>query len=82
MPKYKKSFNSTYLLRKLYVKNSLKSQNRTEIHKNVQRVVCMSRHRGLKLDGTIGQGAMGNSLKRERVSKSFLAHIGKNKIKF
>ena len=39
-------------------------------------------HRGLKLDGTIGQGEICNSLKSEKFSKSFLSHIGKNKIKF
>ena len=40
------------------------------------------RHRGLKLDGAIGQGEICNSLKSEKFSKSFLFHIGKNKIKF
>ena len=39
-------------------------------------------HRGLKLDGAIGQGKICNSLKSEKFSKSFLSHIGKNKIKF
>jgi hypothetical protein len=39
-------------------------------------------HRGLKLDGAIGQGKIYNSLKSEKFSKSFLSHIGKNKIKF
>ena len=39
-------------------------------------------HRGLKLDGAIGQGKICNSLKTEKFSKSFLSHIGKNKIKF
>jgi len=39
-------------------------------------------HRGLKLDGAIGQGEICNSLKSENFSKSFLFHIGKNKIKF
>ena len=39
-------------------------------------------HRGLKLDGAIGQGEICNSLKSENFSKSFLSHIGKNKIKF
>ena len=39
-------------------------------------------HRGLKLDGAIGQGEICNSLKSEKISKSFLSHIGKNKIKF
>ena len=38
-------------------------------------------HRGLKLDGAIGQGEICNSLKSEKFSKSFLSHIGKNKIK-
>jgi len=38
-------------------------------------------HRGLKLDGAIGQGEIFNSLKSEKFSKSFLSHIGKNKIK-
>ena len=38
-------------------------------------------HRGLKLDGAIGQGEISNSLKSENFSKSFLPHIGKNKIK-
>jgi hypothetical protein len=42
----------------------------------------MSLHRGLKLDGAIGQGKICNSLKSENFSKSFLSHIGKNKIKF
>ena len=37
-------------------------------------------HRGLKLDGAIGQGEICNSLKIENFSKSFLSHIGKNKI--
>ena len=39
-------------------------------------------HRGLKLDGAIGQVETCNSLKTENFSKSFLSHIGKNKIKF
>ena len=39
-------------------------------------------HRGLKLDGAIGQGKICNSLKTENFSKSFLSHIGKNKIEF
>ena len=39
-------------------------------------------HRGLKLDGAIGQRKICNSLKSEKISKSFLSHIGKNKIKF
>ena len=39
-------------------------------------------HRGLKLDGAIGQGKICNSLKTEIFSKSFLSHIGKNKINF
>ena len=39
-------------------------------------------HRGLKLDGAIGQGKICNSLKSEKFSKSFRSHIGKNKIKF
>ena len=39
-------------------------------------------HRGLKLDGALGQGEICNSLKIEKFSKSFLSHIGKNKIKF
>ena len=39
-------------------------------------------HRRLKLDGDIGQGEICNSLKSEKFSKSFLYHIGKNKIKF
>ena len=43
------------------------------------RGVC---HRGLRLDGAIGQGEICNSLKSEKFSKSFLSHIGKNKIKF
>ena len=41
-----------------------------------------SSHRGLKLDGAIGQGEICNSLKSENFSKSFLSHIGKNKKKF
>ena len=36
-------------------------------------------HRGLKLDGAIGQGEICNSLISEKFSKSFLFHIGKNK---
>ena len=40
------------------------------------------RHRGLKLDGAIGQGEICKSLKSENFSKSFLSHIGKNKIRF
>ena len=32
-------------------------------------------HRGLKLDGAIGQGEICNSLKSENFSKSFLSHI-------
>ena len=39
-------------------------------------------HRGLKLDGAIGQGEICNFLKGEKFSKSFLSHIGKNKMKF
>ena len=39
-------------------------------------------HRGLKLDGAIGQGKICNSLKTEEFAKSFLSHIGKNRIKF
>jgi hypothetical protein len=39
-------------------------------------------HRGLELDGAIGQGKICNSLKSEKISKSFLSHIGNNKIKF
>ena len=39
-------------------------------------------HRGLKLDGAIGQGEICNSLKSEKNLKSFLSNIGKNKIKF
>ena len=39
-------------------------------------------HRGLKIDGAIGQGEICNSLKSENFSKSFLSHIGKNKVKF
>ena len=39
-------------------------------------------HRGLKLDGAIGQGEICYSLKSEKFSKSFLSHIGKNKINF
>ena len=39
-------------------------------------------HRGLKLDGAIGQGEICNSLKSEFFSKSFLSHMEKNKIKF
>ena len=31
-------------------------------------------HRGLKLDGAIGQGEICNSLKSEKFSKSFLSH--------
>ena len=38
-----------------------------------------STHRGLKLDGAIGQGEICNSLKSENFSKSFLSHIGKKK---
>jgi hypothetical protein len=34
-------------------------------------------HRGLKLDGAIGQWKICNSLKSEKFSKSFLSHIGK-----
>ena len=43
---------------------------------------AMVSHRGLKLDGAIGQGEICNSLRSENFSKSFLSHIGKNKIKF
>ena len=39
-------------------------------------------HRGLELDGAIGQGEICNSLKSEKFSKSFLSLIGKNKVKF
>ena len=35
-------------------------------------------HRGLRLDGAIGQGEICNSLKSEKFSKSFLSHFGKN----
>ena len=45
-------------------------------------VLVRSMHRGLKLDGAIGQGEICNSLKSEKFSKSLLSHIGKNKIKF
>jgi hypothetical protein len=45
-------------------------------------VMSASNHRGLKLDGAIGQGEICNSLKSENFSKSFLSHIGKNRIKF
>ena len=45
-------------------------------------LICYLNHRGLKLDGAIGQGKICNSLKSEKFSKSFLSHIGKNKIKF
>ena len=38
-------------------------------------------HRGLKFDGAIGQGKIFNSLKSEKFPKSFLSHIGKNKMK-
>ena len=40
------------------------------------------KHRGLKSDGATGQGEICNSLKSENFSKSFLSHIGKDKIKF
>ena len=50
-------------------------------HRDVQ-TICELSHRGLKLDGAIGQGEICNSLKSEKFSKSFLSHIGKNKIKF
>ena len=40
------------------------------------------RHRGLKLDGAIGQGEICKSLTSEKFSTSFLSHIGKNKKKF
>ena len=39
-------------------------------------------HRGLKLDGAIGQGEIYNSLKSEKFSKSFQSRIGKDKMKF
>ena len=39
-------------------------------------------HRGLKLDGAIGQGEICNSLKSEKFSKSFPSHIGKIKQNF
>ena len=38
-------------------------------------------HRGLELDGAIGQGEICNSLKSEKFSKSFLSQIVKNKLK-
>ena len=41
--------------------------------------ICMLIHRGLKLDGAIGQGEICNFLKSEIFSKCFLLHIGKNK---
>ena len=47
-----------------------------------QKNSAMANHRGLKLDGAMGQGKIFNSLKIEKFSKSFLSHIGKNKIKF
>ena len=43
--------------------------------------ICLLNHRGLKLGGAIGQGEICNSLKSEDFSKSFLSHVGKNKIK-
>ena len=46
------------------------------------KILSEIKHRGLKLDGAIGQGKICNSLKSEKFSKSFLSHIGKNKIKF
>ena len=45
-------------------------------------LISMFTHRGLKLDGAIGQGEICNSLKSENFSKSFPSHIGKNEIKF
>ena len=45
-------------------------------------LACKLIHKGLKLDGAIGQGEICNSLKSEKFSKSLLSHIGKNKIKF
>ena len=38
-------------------------------------------HRELKLDGAKGQGEICNYLKNENFSKTFLSHIGKNKLK-
>ena len=49
---------------------------------NLCMMLHQSSHRGLKLDGAIGQGKICNSLKSENFSKFFLSHIGKNKIKF
>ena len=52
-----------------------------QTNRNIPRVY-EPRHRGLKLDGAIGQGEICNSLKIENFSKSFQSNIGKNKIKF
>ena len=53
-----------------------------KIGREIKKGVDGISHRGLKLDGTIGQGEICNSLKSEKFSKSLLSHIGKNKIKF
>ena len=50
----------------------------------IPHLVCMRiegklDHRGLKLDGAIGQGEICNSLKSKIFSKSFLSHIEKKK---
>ena len=58
------------------------SKDSGEIHIIKKIEICESVHRGLKLDGAICQGEICNSLKSEIFWKSFLSHIGKNKIKF
>ena len=49
---------------------------------SILEICCMIVQRELKLDGAIGQEEICNFLKSENFSKSFLSHIGKNKIKF
>ena len=57
-------------------------QVNTKAMEKTTRNANVLKHRGLKLDGAIGQEEICNSLKSEKNSKSFLSHVGKNKIKF
>ena len=75
-------FFKSYISRLIstYGFNNIQCQSQTFLRD--MNIVCVLIHRGLKLDGAIGQGEICNSLKSEIFSKSFLSHIGKNKIKF
>ena len=69
------------MLKEILILNSFSFEDKDPILKRLKPGLTL-RHRGLKLDGAIGQGEICNSLKSENFSKSFLSHIGKNKIKF